>query len=387
MEQYTRYIGFDVSAETIVIAEAFPGRERARDLGTISYRLDSVSQWIRRQSDASSLLICYEAGPTGLGLARHLHRLGVACDVIAPGLIPHKASERVKTDRRDARKLAEDSRAGSLTPIHLPSETEEAFRDLVRARAAAVADRRRLRLRMKSALLRWDIRRPEKMMGWRPRYYAWIRTLHPAPSPRDAVWTEWLTQLEELDTRVERLNATLQAQMLCHPLSPLMQALQALRGVDWLTAATLVAECGDFSQFRHPRELMGFTGLVPVESSSGESQWRGHITKTGNSALRHVLVEAAHSYRFQPTLKGAIRRRLALMPQWESVLRPISWRAQQRLHARLRRLGARRGYAAAYTAVGRELCGYVWEVAVWWRATQMHPSQPKMVPHEEVVTR
>ena len=176
MKQYTRYLGFDVSAETIVIAEALPGRERARDLGTIPYRLDSVTQWVRRQADAATLLICYEAGPTGFGLARHLHHLGVACEVIAPGLIPHRATDHVKTDRRDSRKLAEDNRAGSLTPVHLPSEEEEAFRDLVRARETTVEDRRRLRLRIKSALLRWDIHRPDKMLAWSPRYRQWIRT-------------------------------------------------------------------------------------------------------------------------------------------------------------------------------------------------------------------
>ena len=123
MEQYTRYIGFDVSAETIVIAEARPGRNRARDVGSIPYRLESVTQWVQRQSDAKTLLVCYEAGPTGFGLARHLQGLHVACEVIAPGLIPQKATDRVKTDRRDARKLAEDLRAGSLTAVHLPFST------------------------------------------------------------------------------------------------------------------------------------------------------------------------------------------------------------------------------------------------------------------------
>ncbi|MHB1952292.1 MAG: IS110 family transposase [Sulfobacillus sp.] len=181
MEQYTRYIGFDVSAETIVMAEARPGRDSARDMGSIPYRLDSVTQWIQRQLDAQTILVCYESGPTGFGLARHLHQLHVACDVIAPGLIPHKVSDRVKTDRRDARQLAEDLRAGSLTPVHLPTAAEEAFRDLARARASAVEDRRRLRQRMKSALLRWDIHRPEGMLAWRPRYRQWIRTLHPGP--------------------------------------------------------------------------------------------------------------------------------------------------------------------------------------------------------------
>lgn len=130
MEQYTRYIGFDVSAETIVIAEARPGRDRSRDLGTIPYRMEAVTQWVRRQSDAETVLVCYEAGPTGFGLARHLRGLQVSCDVIAPGLIPHKAGDRVKTDRRDARKLAEDLRAGSLTPVYLPTVDEEAFRGI-----------------------------------------------------------------------------------------------------------------------------------------------------------------------------------------------------------------------------------------------------------------
>ncbi len=371
MEQYTRYMGFDVSAETIVIAEARPGRDRARDLGTIPYRLDGVTQWVQRQSDAATILVCYEAGPTGFGLARHLRGLLVACDVIAPGLIPQKAADRVKTDRRDARKLAEDLRAGSLTPVHLPTVEEEAFRDLVRARAAVVEDRRRLRHRMKSALLRWDIHRPEGMLACRPRYRQWLRTLNPVPALRSTVWSEWLAELEELDARVQRLDAAIQQAMSEHPLSPLMLAFQTLRGIDWITAATLVAEGRDFSQYGRPSTLMAFTGLVPTESSSGASQWRGPITKTGNVHLRRVLVESAHSYRFRPSLHGAVKRRLAAVPaSWEQDLRLISWRAQNRLQDRLLRIGTKRGYNAAYTAVGRELCGYVWEVAVWVRATR-----------------
>lgn len=369
MEQYTRYIGFDVSAETIVIAEARPGRDRARDVGSIPYRLESVTQWIQRQPDAGTILVCYEAGPTGFGLARLLGGLHVACAVIAPGLIPQKAADRVKTDRRDARKLAEDLRAGSLTAVHLPTAEEEAFRDLVRARASAVEDRRRLRQRMKSALLRWDIHRPEGMLSWRPRYRQWIRTLHPAPAPRSTVWVEWLGQLDELDTRVARLDTAIQGAMPAHPLYPFMLAFQTLRGIDWISAATLVAEAGDLSQFARPTALMAFVGLVPSESSSGNTQWRGHITKTGNVHLRRVLVESAHSYRFRPSLQGAVKRRLAVVPQWEPALRQISWRAQNRLYDRLRRIGAKRGYNAAYTAVGRELCGYIWEVAVWVRAS------------------
>lgn len=237
---------------------------------------------------------------------------------------------------------------------------------------------------MKSALLRWDIHRPEGMLAWRPRYRQWIRTLQPGPVPRSTVWTEWLAQLEELDTRITRLDTAIQGAMPAHPLSPFMRAFQALRGIDWITAATLVAEGGDFSQFPHPSALMAFTGLVPSESSSGKSQSRGHITKTGNVHLRRVLVESAHSYRFRPSLQGAVRRRLAAVPAWENDLRAISWRAQIRLHDRLRRIGARRGYAAAYTAVGRELCGYVWEVAIWVRATLAAESGALQSSTEEV---
>ena len=168
---------------------------------------------------------------------------------------------------------------------------------------------------------------------------------------------------------MQRLDGAIQQAMPEHPLYRLMLAFQALRGIDWITAATLVAEAGDFSQFARPSALMAFTGLVPRESSSGATQWRGHITKTGNVHLRRVLVESAHSYRFRPSLQGAVKRRLAAVPQWEPALRQISWRAQTRLHNRLGRISARRGYNAAYTAVGRELCGYIWEVAVWVRAT------------------
>ena len=252
-----------------------------------------MTQWVHRQPDAATLLICYEAGPTGFGLARHLHALGVACEVIAPGLIPQKATDRVKTDRRDGRKLAEDLRAGSLTPVHLPSADEEAFRDLVRARASAVEDRRRSRQRMKSALLRWDIHRPEGLLAWGSHYRQWIRTLNPAPAPRSTVWAEWLAQLEELDTRIARLDTAIQRAMPDHPLYPFMLAFQTLRGVDWITAATLVAAAGDLSQFPRPSTVMAFTGLVPRESSSGKTQARGPITKTGKAHPRHVLVESA----------------------------------------------------------------------------------------------
>lgn len=207
------------------------------------------------------------------------------------------------------------------------------------------------------------------MLAWGPRYRQWIRTLTPHPAPRDTVWDEWAAHLEELDPRIDRLDQAIRTALPIHSLYSLIQALQALRGIDWLTAATLVAECGEFSPCRHPRDLMGFTGLVPMESSSGATQWRGHITKTGNGHVRRVLVESAHRDRFRPTLQRAVRRRLeSLPPPWGAHLRPISWRAQVRLYGRLQRLRGHRGQAVAYTALARELCGYIWEIARWSQA-------------------
>ena len=327
-----------------------------------------MRQWIQRQSDASTLLVCYEAGPTGFELSRLLTTLGVACQVIAPGLVPKKATDRVKTDRRDALRLAEALRAGTLTPIRIPTRTEEAFRDLVRARSVAVEDQTRARHRVKSALLRWGVAVPDRRRAWTAPYVAWIRQWKPEEAPRQAAWTELLNQLEEVDARVKRLTEILHRAWPDHPLAPLMRAFQSLRGIDWLTAATVVAECGDFSQFSHPRQVMSFLGLVPTEHSSGETRHQGGLTKTGNAHVRRVLVQSAHTYRFEPSLHGLVGRRLAACGAWESDLSAMSWRCQQRLHTRLRRIMARRGKPKALTAVARELCGYLWEIAVWVRA-------------------
>ena len=180
---YTRYIGWDVHGDTIVMAEAGPGRAPARDLGTIPHTAEAVGRWLRRQPDGDTLIIAYAAGPTGFGLARLCHRHDIACEVIAPGLVPVRPTDRVKTDRRDARKLAVDLRAGQLTPIPLPTPAAEAFRDLVRAREAVVYDRRRVRQRLHSALLRWGIRRPERFLAWSPGWRTGIRRVHPEPPP------------------------------------------------------------------------------------------------------------------------------------------------------------------------------------------------------------
>ena len=345
------------------------GRDPERDVGTIPNTSEAVLRWIRKQSDAPTILIAYEAGPTGFGLARLCQREGIACEVIAPGLIPVRPTDPVKTERRDARKLAVDLRAGQLTAIHLPTRIEEAFRDLVRAREAVVYDRRRVRQRLQSALLRWGIRRPERFIAWSPRWRTWIRTVHPESEWAQSVWDELLSQLEELDARVTRLERLIQTAMPTHPHASLLIALQALRGIDWITSATIVSELGDFAQFAHPRAVMSSVGLVPSEASSGSGRHQGPITKTGNAHVRRVLVEAAHSYRYRPTKQGrSAYRGGKATAAWRIPLTTIDWRAQQRLHARLRRLSGSRGRSQAITAVARELCGYCWEIAVWVRA-------------------
>ena len=376
MSEYTQFVGLDVHAETIAVAIARPGRSPAEDAGTLGTETAQVRKWVMRHADRGTWLVCYEAGPTGFELYRQLTQLGVACQVVAPGLVPKRPTDRVKTDRRDARHLAAALRAGTLTPVRVPTAAEEAFRDLVRARTMAVQTRQRARQRVKSALLRWGIRPPEGLTAWNRAYHGWLHTVVPAPAPRDQVWGELLSQLAEADIRVDRITRQLAAAWPQHPLASLMQALQSLRGVHWLTAATIVAECGDLTQFAHPRAFMGWVGVVPREASSGPTRHQGGLTKTGNAHVRRVLVEAAHSYRFRPTLKGWVGRRLAQQGPWEPGLSAISWRAQQRLHTKLRALHGRRGQQKALAAVARELCGFIWEVAVWVRAqhgTQVPP--------------
>ena len=235
--EYTRFVGFDVSAATIAVAVAAPGRTPAVDAGVLAVDTAAVRKGVMRQPDRGTLLTCYEAGPTGYGLQRQLTALGVACQVIAPGLVPTRPTDRLQTDRRDARHWADALRAGTLTPVRVPTEAEEAFRDWVRARTMAVQVRQRARQRVKSTLLRWGLRPPAGRAAWGPAYRAWLRPVTPTPTPRDPVWVELLSQLEEADTRVDRITRQIAATWPTHPLAPLMRAWQGLRGIDWLTAA------------------------------------------------------------------------------------------------------------------------------------------------------
>lgn len=296
-----RFIGLDVHAETIAVAVAESGGE-VRSLGTIPNRLESIRKMIGKLGTVNQLRTCYEAGPTGYVLYWQLTALGVECQVVAPTLVPVKAGDRVKTDRRDAEKLARCHRAGDLTAVWVPDAAHEALRDLVRAREAAKKDQLRARHRLSKFLLRHDRRHPTGMKAWTKKHLEWIKSqVHFDPPALEAALWDYFHEVEHAAARIERLEKALDEAVRQAPaqIRAVIEALQALRGVAQLTAATIVSEIGSFSRFE-PRKLMGYSGLVASEHSSGNRLQRGSITKTGNAHLRRVIVEAAWAYQRRP---------------------------------------------------------------------------------------
>jgi transposase len=363
MKKPTRWVGLDVHAETIAVAVVESDGE-IRSLGTIPNREQAVARLMRKLGPASTLRVCYEAGPCGYVLYWQMTQLGVNCQVVAPTLVPMKAGDRVKTDRRDAEKLASCLRAGTLTAVWVPDAAHEALRDLVRAREAATTDRLRARHRLGKFLLRQGKRRPEGVAPWSMRHLAWLKTVEFDQPAHDATLVDYLTEVNHATDRIERLDRALDAAIEQAPpqMREVIEALQTLRGVGKVIAITLVAEVGQFSRFARPRELMGYSGAVPSERSSGNKVRRGAITKTGNSHLRRVLVEAAWLYRYRPSLYAALRKRQ--LGQSEEI-KAISWKAQQRLSSRYHRLTARgKPQPQVVTAVARELLGFIWAIGV-----------------------
>ena len=293
-----RHVGLDVHAETIAVAVAEPDGS-VRELGTIRHRPEAVRKLITKLGPAETLRVCYEAGPTGYPLYWQLTALGVHCDVIAPSLIPSKAGDRVKTDRKDALKLARCYRAGDLTAVWVPDAATEALRDLVRAREVTKQDQLRARHRVSKFLLRHGHQRPDGMRAWTVTHARWLRQQRFELPTLQVVFDEYCATLGLLADRVARLEGAIQAALgtLAPEQQALVAALATLRGVQQVTAATVVSEVGTLRRFAGARQLMAYAGLVPREHSSGSGQWRGAITKTGNAHLRRVLVEAAWAYR------------------------------------------------------------------------------------------
>lgn len=358
-----RFVGLDVHALTITVAVAESTGE-VRSLGTIPNRPEAVRRLVRQLGSPDTLRCCYEAGPTGYVLYWQLSGLGAHCDVVAPSLVPTKPGDRVKTDRRDAEKLARSYRAGDLTPVWVPDAAHEALRDLVRAREAAQRDQLRARHRLGKFLLRQGRQRPAHLrIAWTAAHLAWIRTVTFASAAHRVVVADYLHEVERTAARIAHLtSAILEAAHSAPPqMRAVIQALQALRGVAAVTATTIVAEVGQLSRFEHPRQLMGYSGLVPSEYTTGPRRRTGVITKTGNSHLRRVVIEAAWAYRFGPAVGDRLKARQAGL---DPAITEIAWRAQKRLHHRYRTLtGKGKPHNQVITAIGRELLGFIWDIA------------------------
>lgn len=359
------FVGLDVHAETIAVAVAEQGGE-VRSLGVIPNRLESIRKLVHKLGPVQHLRVCYEAGPTGYVLYWQLTQLGAACEVIAPSLVPTKPGDRVKTDRRDAEKLARCYRAGELTAVWVPDAAHEALRDLVRAREAAKKDQLKARHRLGKFLLRHG-RRPEGLKAWTKRHLEWIKSHVRFDQPAlEAALADYLGEVDHVAVRILKLEKAIDEAVQQSPaeIRAVIEALQALRGVAQTTAATIVSELGSLSRFQSPRQLMGYSGLVASEHSSGNRVQRGGITKTGNGHLRRVLVEAAWAYQHRPNVTGFLLRRQKNLTLSEQA-KQTAWKAQQRLHRRYKALSARgKNKNQIVAALGRELLGFIWAIAV-----------------------
>jgi transposase len=349
----------DVHKESIDIAIA--DCREARAFGRVGGDAGALDRAVRKlRSVHRSPMFVYEAGPCGFWIYRRLRAQGLGCMVVSPSMTPRRAGDRVKTDRRDAMALARLARAGELEPIYVPDARDEALRDLVRAREDAVSMQRQARQRLQALLLRNEIRYVGKS-SWTAAHRRWIAHLKLPEPAQQIAFEEYVQAVEEAGARLERLAAAIAAQLEHWRWRPVVEALQALRGVSAIHAVRIVAELGDFNRFEAPRKLMGYLGMIPSEDSSGPRRRQGSITKAGNSSARRALIEAAHAYAHPARVSWVIARRQSKLSK--SVC-DTAWKAQLRLCARFRRLAAR-GVARnkVVVAVARELSGFVWAIA------------------------
>ena len=361
MKAIKLYLGLDVHKDSITIAIADEQTKgELRLFGTITNSLHALEKTltrIRKAHPGAHLEVAYEAGPCGFVIARRLQQLHVPCLVAAPSLIPKQPGSPFKTDQRDARTLARLLRAGELTGVYVPEPTDEAIRDLCRARTDAVDDLRRCRHRLKGFLLRHGYRYYGKA-NWSQPHMRYLRELvlpHPAMK---TILEEYLQGIDAAHARVERIEASMLQLLETWRLKPAVQALMAFRGFQLVAAMVTVSELGNIHRFEHPRQLMTYLGLVPTESSSGPHQRLGGISRCGNAHQRWILTECAEHYFLPPKISKELSRRQEGQPR---AVRDLSWKAQNRLHLRfLRLLGRRLQRNKAKVAIARELCGFIW---------------------------
>ena len=353
------WVGLDAHKKWIQVAMFVPGRTEA-----VTWQEANEESAVRRlarrlvREAPGEVRSCYEAGPLGYALQRELESQGVICEVVAPSLIPVKPGDRIKTDWRDALKLAELLRAGLLTEVRAPGEDDEALRDLCRGRDSVRQDLMRARHRMSKLLLRRGYRYHQTQRHWGVRHMNWLRLLHFEQPAAQAIFDHYLLMIDHLHERQNRLDAQLETFGTEEPYRQPIAWLRCFRGIDTVTAVSLVAELHNFARFRSARSLMAYLGLVPSEYSSGERRSQGSITRAGNNHVRRLLVEAAWHHRHRPVLSQPLRRRREGQP---APIIAIADRAQERLHARFVRM-TRRGvpHNKTVVAMARELVGYLW---------------------------
>ena len=362
-ERYWAYVGLDVHKETIAVAVAEPGRGEPVYRGEMANKPRAVAKLLSKLTeayDAEQLLFCYEAGPCGYVLYRQILNSGHDCQVVAPSLIPKRPGERIKTDRRDALKLARLLRSGDLTAVWVPGLEQEMMRDLSRARDDMKAQERKTRQQLNAFLLRHGHHWPAGKTRWTPTHENWLAALKMEHPWQQIALQEYIDAERAAGQRVTQLTDHLMRALSEWSLAPVVDSLVALRGVDKLSAIILLAELGDISRFDSPKQLMAFLGLVPSEHSSGGSRRQGAITLTGNSHARRILVESAWSYRF-PARQTKHLKSKAVNASQEA--KQIAWKAQTRLCGRYRTLTrAGKNTKLVCVAIARELAGFIWDI-------------------------
>lgn len=362
MKEYSTYVGMDVHKNSIEIAIAEQGRKgEVRSYGKIDGTLTALDKAVRKLvSKGKRLHFVYEAGPCGYEIYRHLTSQGFECTVVAPSRVPRQSGDRIKNDHRDAINLARLHRAGELTAAHVPHVEDEAMRDLVRAREDIKGDEKKIKQRILAFLLRSGHKYTGKT-PWSQAHMRWLSDIKMPHRSQQIVLQEYIDALTVCSLRVQRLTDQIWELLQEWRMLPVVNALQSLRGVSLIVAATTVAEIGDLKRFESPVKLMAYLGLVPSEHSSGEKTQRGSITKTGNGHVRRALVEAAWAYRLPARVSRALLKRQEELPQ---EIRDISWKAQIRLCSRYRRLWAKgKTKQVIVTAIARELCAFMWAIA------------------------